>query len=65
MTIHVKHMIQYIEQINHGIVSAIKSTDFTTALDLDASRQEYLNELKGFEGPSFRGTARSTRRRVT
>jgi hypothetical protein len=51
MTIHVKHMIQYIEQINHGIVSAIKSTDFTTALDLDASRQEYLNELKGFEGP--------------
>jgi len=51
MTIHVTHMIQYIEQINHGIVSAIKSTDFTTALDLDASRQEYLKGLKGFEGP--------------
>ena len=51
MTNQATHMIQYIEQINHAIASAIKSTDFTSALDLDASRQEYLIRLKGFEGP--------------
>ena len=51
MTNQATHMIQYIEQINNGIASAIKSNDFTSALELDASRQEYLIGLKGFEGP--------------
>ncbi|MGB1035835.1 MAG: hypothetical protein ACPGYQ_01325 [Candidatus Puniceispirillales bacterium] len=43
--------IKDIQQINDDIATAIKDADFTTALDLDKTRQQHFGTLSHFEGP--------------